>query len=399
MATIKAKEKAATTRRATKKTIDDMYMGAEPVFNPKETPKDPAEYDRAWSKAAVWYNYYYNPKDYVPYVIKYGTEVLKWSKQDVAAVKTLKDWEISLGSTMSIGVGKATVIWARGFEYTAKWKKRIKENMELLVKAGYERQLEVGEVKAEKQVAPVISPIERMRNKMMDTIYADFDDHIVEGWIEGDYKRTLDVYGLMKKHAIKGAAVNMFAERVQLYLDEFLDAYNKTCEQAVEAYSHVKRTDLKKAINQLESILSDVESIKLSAKATRLPRAKKPKTSDKQVEKLQYMKESMDFKLTSINPIMIPGKLRLYVFNTKTKKLIEYTCDSTKGFEVKGTTLQNFDKQSRCVTLRKPEDVLPLVLTKTPKQIDNIWKGLTTKTSEPNGRINKDCILLRAMEI
>ena len=48
-------------------------------------------------------------------------------------------------------------------------------------------------------------------------------------------------------------------------------------------------------------------------------------------------------------------------------------------------------------TLRKPEDVLPQILTKTEKQIDKILSELTTKVKVPTGRINKDCILLRVL--
>ena len=62
------------------------------------------------------------------------------------------------------------------------------------------------------------------------------------------------------------------------------------------------------------------------------------------------------------------------------------------------STLKNFDTTlSRSCGLRKPDDILPQILKKTQKQIDNVFKGLTTKVSVPAGRINKDCILLRVM--
>ena len=394
MATARAKEQASISRRANKKTIDSMYMGPEPVFSKGDVPKDHKLQSSMWAKAANWYNYYYGPKDYIPYVLKYGTDVLGWTKDQARRVKSLKDFEIA----MTIGPGKACVIWSRGFEYNAAWKKKIKAAMEALLALAMSREEQVEEEDTKPKAAP-ISPAVRMRAKMMDTIYGDFDDNIVEGWIEGDFKRKLDVYGLCKKYDIKGAGVNMFQTRIQEFLDEYNDAYNKTCEQAVEGYSHVKRTDQKKAINQLQAIINDCDALKQSAKAARLPRAKKPKASDKQVEKMQYMKDHIESKLTSINPIMIPTAFRLYVYNIKQKKLFEYVTNSTKGFEVKGTTLQNFDdKLSRCTTLRKPDDILPDILKKTPKQIDNIWSSLTTKTGPCNGRINKDCILLRVME-
>ena len=135
--------------------------------------------------------------------------------------------------------------------------------------------------------------------------------------------------------------------------------------------------------------------MRTNSKATRT-RIKKPKTSDKQVEKLQYMTENVDDKLISINPVLIPGKNKLYIYNCKNKKLQEYVTTSTSGFEISGTSIKNFDKKlSKQSTLRKPDIVLPDVLTKTEKQIEKIWNTLTTKIDNPTGRINKDCILLR----
>ena len=69
-----------------------------------------------------------------------------------------------------------------------------------------------------------------------------------------------------------------------------------------------------------------------------------------------------------------------------------------KGFEITGSTIKNYDtKLSKITKLRKPEEILPLILNKTEKQILKVWKGLTTKIYEPTGRINKDCILMRVI--
>ena len=64
----------------------------------------------------------------------------------------------------------------------------------------------------------------------------------------------------------------------------------------------------------------------------------------------------MTFKITSILPITIVGAMRLYVFNVKTKELTEYVSSSPKGFEVKGTSLQNVGEESRKIKLRKPDE-------------------------------------------
>ena len=75
--------------------------------------------------------------------------------------------------------------------------------------------------------------------------------------------------------------------------------------------------------------------------------------------------------------------------------MIEYITHSTTGFEVSGTSIKNFDKESRQATLRKPDEILPMILNKTEKQIEKIWDTLTTKIDKPTGRVNADCILMR----
>ena len=60
-----ADNKVRTKMRKNRLTIDDKYMGPEPVFQPGET-KDNERRENLWSKAAHWYNYFYKAKDYVP---------------------------------------------------------------------------------------------------------------------------------------------------------------------------------------------------------------------------------------------------------------------------------------------------------------------------------------------
>ena len=217
--------------------------------------------------------------------------------------------------------------------------------------------------------------------------------------MDGNFKPDFNVYELWKKHGLKGNVINAFKEKVQMEYDVVSDAYNNNCDQAVEAYSHITRRRQKKMLNLMDNVFADLDKLKTSFKAVRMPRAKKPKSTDAQVANLKYLQEDIDSKVTSINPVLIPGKEHLLVYNVKYKSLAHYVSTATKGFEVRGTTLYNFDeKLSKGAKLRKPEDVLPEVLKLTPKQIDKrVWDKLTTKIGSPNGRINKDCILLRVI--
>ena len=70
-------------------------------------------------------------------------------------------------------------------------------------------------------------------------------------------------------------------------------------------------------------MLLDLEKVKASTKATRKTRTPKVKTADKQVAKMQFLKESSEYKLTSVLPTTVPGAMRLYTFNVKNKEFTE----------------------------------------------------------------------------
>lgn len=371
-------------------TIEDKYLGGEPNYH-GVVFKDDDEIRRAFHKSSNYFNYFNNAKSNAPVVIQYAEKVLGYSKKDIQALKKVENWKLNQGNGNNIRCYNAGIPIDR-LGILDNINNRIAD----LLKIGKEK---LKEIKAQPPKV-VITPAQRMQRKVTQTIMGDFDEMVVDKWMDGEFKNIkFPAYSLLTAHGIKGSGINMFKEKILFELELVQDAYNKTCEQAVEAYSHISKGNKKKMIILLEKIVDDIDRLKLNNKSSRVPRAKKPKASDQQVSKLQYMVDDVDNKLTSINPIMIPGKERLFVFNTKTRKLTEYVTTSTKGFEVGGTSIKNFcDKSSKTAKLRKPEDVLPNVLTLAPTKIGKqVWDKITTKISAPNGRINKDCILLRVL--
>ena len=242
-----------------------------------------------------------------------------------------------------------------------------------------------------------ISPAVKLMRKINNTIMQELLD-LEDKWIDGD-DATINIYDRFKYHGLTNTAISHVKPMIEGWLLDYEDAYYKRCDQAVEGYSHLKRSTLNHRIKVCKAMLEDLERIRSATKATRNVKVKRPKSVDKQVAKVQYKKEDNDFKIVSINPIQIPTKSRLYAFNTKSKMVIEYVTESTNGFEISGSTIKNFTKGlSRTICLRKPLEFLPIVLQKTPKQIDAAWQTLKTKTKVPNGRINKDTILLRVLD-
>ena len=273
---------------------------------------------------------------------------------------------------------------------------KLYEYLLKLIELGREiRKEQKEEVKVEKIVS--LSPMQRLQNKISDTIMQDMLD-LEDKWMDGE-NATIDLYKLFQTYGLSGSATLPVRQVIAGWLVDYEDAYYKRDADAVEGYAHLKRSDLNHRIKSCQDMLLDLDKIQSAAKANRKVRKPKIKSADKQVARVQYKKEDHNYKLVSINPILLVGSKRLYTFNTKYKVLIEYCTQSANGFEISGSTIKNFDKvNSREIKLRKPDEFLPIVLKKTIKQIDTEWSKLTTKTIKTNGRINKETILLRVMD-
>ena len=361
-------------------SLDDKYLGPEPIYT-AESEFSSTE----WTKGAHWYNYFYKTKDYMPTTYQFAMDYCGYDKKKISVLKRLKDWKF-------MKVNKIIKLYYRGFQYEDDKIEMCKDFIDELYKEALLLK-KIEEKKKENIV--VITPAERTKRKVLETIYHDWDRVIVEGWFDGDYKQGFSCYNRFKGHGLKGNAINMFKDLIEPEYENIKAAYERTCDQCVEAYAHISKGDKKKIMKQFEDVFADLEKLRLSFKATKIPRAKKIKASDQQVNKLKYCTEDNDVKLTSINPVMIPGKNKLYVYNRKNKKLIEYVTDSIGGFEVSGTSIKNFTSASKQATIRKPDEILPMILNKTEKQIEKVWESLTTKISKPSGRVNADCILMR----
>ena len=264
------------------RSIDAMVMGLEPLWDDSSPcpPLDEPNRNTQWTKAAHWYGYFFKAKDHIPIVLKYIKEELGYSKSDIQALKKLPTWKLG------IHAGSWVRIFYRGWIYSDEWKDRMAKKI-----AGYLKEAKALKAKADaKPKKAVIPPAVRMRNKMMATIYADFDDLVVEKWMEGTFdKIKFPTYNLCTYHEIRGAGVNMFREKVQFEYDLVYDAYHKQCDQAVEAYSHIKKGDKRKMLNVMDNIFKDLDSLKSAAKATRKPRLKQPKMSDEQIVNLRCL--------------------------------------------------------------------------------------------------------------
>jgi hypothetical protein len=144
------------------------------------------------------------------------------------------------------------------------------------------------------------------------------------------------------------------------------------------------------------AIATDAEKLASNKSAARKPRKKKPVSFEKKVKNLKFKKDDIDNKLVSIDPVKIVGAEKLWIYNTKTRKLGVYVATDAAGLDVKGSAIQNYKYgESVSKTLRKPKDVLSRVLDGGKIVLRKVMGEINSKPVELNGRINKDTILLR----
>lgn len=319
----------------------------------------------------------------------------EFSKKDAQAILANPEYHFLMYNGRA-----AAIFWMNhGLEFEEPYQEypvRVRQAFEELIKPGQQIIDQKNTEDESKTQRKIVSPQELLRRKVNGTVGYELD-YLEDEWIEGK-KTDIDLYNLFQKHGLKGSLAPHLKARLEFMRDEYRDAYQKEDEDAVEAYSHLSRSELKRRLEVCEGMLNDLDKIQAAAKATRKTRTPTVRTADKQIKNLKFLKEdNTEYKLVSVDPLSVPGSFRLYTFNVKTRELTEYTTLSANGFEIKGTTIQNFDPDnSRKTRLRKPDQFLPIVLKKTPNQIDKEWGKLTTKIGVPTGRINADTILLRA---
>lgn len=226
-------------------------------------------------------------------------------------------------------------------------------------------------------------------------------DEMLDKWIEKsqDTKvETLSLTSFIRDGNIPPAGCKFVLDWINKLLEEYRGAYERTCPDCVEGYSNMSNAAIRNRINHLTNMIAEVEKFSAVTK-TRKPREKKTKDASKQVSRLKYQTESEDYPLKSISPTRIPASHRLYVFNTKYRTLGVYHAAGPSGFEVQGTSIKKFDpKTSYVMTLRKPMDVLSVVMSDAPKKVDLELGKIKSTRRKANGRINEQTILLRVVE-
>ncbi len=431
----------ATARSITKKPKKKVVRGAPRIKRGNKLTEPSWEGWEEWTgekfhrtaqHARAWYYENYKPADLYP-------AVWKWMEQNDYTKEQLKQAKAAPGHELSITAGISAKLLMNGMpDYNKKhdeyWDtlagtmgnispvtKFLKARIERAIEAGKSVVEEKKEV--EKEKANVYTPTiqERIRDQ------ARLQAEALEEWLDGfisdrknfdpkgfDFKKHFQKTGVTQAHArkLKGFYENELVDFQELERFPTAGQLKKMDEhtqdqwaQLKEGYAHLKKADIKAFTTAIEELMTALDFVIDTAKATRAPRKAKPKSATKLVEKLKFLKVDEKFKLASISPDQIIGATELWVFNVKTRKLGKYVAknpDPTgmgrdgSGLQVKGTTILAYDEdQSIQKTLRKPADQLKEFKGAGKVKLRKFLEDIATTDTKLNGRCNPETILLK----
>lgn len=256
-------------------------------------------------------------------------------------------------------------------------------------------ELKAANVKEEKTVATnVISIQDRIRMKS-EEIIGELEGLVDEFGMRGKASQ-MNAYQHMIDSDVKSVHANRIAEHFRQSSEEVLLAASGKDKELTEGYSTYTKARLLNLLQCYAAIVKDAERLAKNTATARKPRKKKPVSFDKKVAKLNYLEREDSLKLQSVSPVKIIGAQQLWVYNVKTRKLGVYNALDAAGLDVKGSTIQNFGKDSSISKhLRKPEKVLTTVATGGKIALRRVMDVIRTKELPLNGRINKDTLILR----
>jgi hypothetical protein len=367
MATATKRAKAHATLR---KTIDEPML-------------DQDNYNVSLTSALVWYRDNVDEKKIRRFAIEYFAKLGK--KREVLAVNKAGDYDVRQLGVLCRLVSNGNVL-------SDEHMKTIENMVNHIIR----KEALPQKIKEDKTViVPVTAPSiqERMEEKAHDLageIEGAIDEFVLNGC-----KSDFSTKNYLLANQVAGPIAKRIGEFFVGTAKEIREAVEGADAQLVEGYSHLTKRELKRFADFVEGIVADCQQQVQTAKANRAPRKRKAVSPTKLVSKMKFMREFTELNLKSCKPEDILTSTELWVYNTKYRKVTVYKSDGGT-LSVKGTTILGFDiKESKTMTLRKPEDFFK-GLSMGKRALNGAFKKLTTKPSAPNGRVNEECILLGA---
>jgi len=299
---------------------------------------------------------------------------VSYAKKQGLSLSNAPDWEFS-----TIGVIARTIL--KGQYIAPNELNKLNERLQSISER-------YKSVKSEVKTSEVVDIQKRMDD--LASVWSEEIDYAVDRYVTGK-EVDFSVKGHLISNNVSAPVAKRIAEYYRKDYEEVMEALKGEDEDLVEGYSHYTKRDLKNFGKFLEGIVNECEQHAVSS-TVRKPRARKVKSPLQLVNKLKYMKEFENLK--SVDPTDIIGAKEAWIYNTKYRRLMRYVASDSSGLTVKGSTLLNYSpSESSVKTLRKPEETL---MNLSKRELNTAFSKLKTKSASVNGRVNTDCLILKA---
>ena len=338
-----------------------------------------SEMGRAYS----WYKDHYDFDSAKEFTLDYWSVLL--SKSEYEKIKKIPVYEfVPLGWICHL-LKYGSEIMPENLEYA---KKKIQSFKEREIE---EPTIEIPKVSVKANVA----------NLTAKTEYAIKDK--INEWLEQWETNNPDSLKLILDEipkSIKVAVLNYLVIHYRTYRNEIdlaLEGKDGDLNYIYRNWTKPKLKKFREVLTNLINILhssSDTDSVKV-----RKPRKKKIKTPAKLAAKAVWLREEPKYNLKSNDPTAIIGSSQVWLFNVKTRTLSVCYAAENELLSIKGTTIINMnEKTSITKILRKPEEILPDVISGGKVTLKGIMGKIKTHENLSTGRLNSDTIILRCLK-
>lgn len=374
-------------KKKDKKSVEGYHWGAEPTW-------EGLSEDQAKSKyffALNWYNYMASDAQKKKWVLDYAKkkkmkdEVLK-RLQSVDA----KRFDVGYGDAGEDDMGLDMGVYARLLALGAP----VPKEKEAKLKKCIVHLITKKSSTSDETTTNIPNIQENIRNKASGILAEILN--VEEKMISSRFKDSgQEALNILKREETKGVHCKFIKDELSQTIKE-IESSSKDSDLK-EAYSIFKKPELKKYLTWLKSLITECDLKIANMSRVRKPRKKRVRSAEDVAKKAQIQESFSELNLKSMPASAIVGSSSVVLLNTKTKELQLLSSFPGQELTIKGTTIVNFDPSSSTKKKVRKMDIIKTSFSKKitiTKVRELIEKTLRTKSSVPNGRLNKYTMIL-----
>ena len=349
-----------------------------------------------------YYNYNSDVKSAKKWFVKYITKN-GYDKKTIQKVNSAKDWKI--GMTM----GALAKMLNDGLPALPEFVDKINDTVDRILSPDTDSSLIVQDDSTDTETPKRgVNVHEKMMEKIREFM-GEYIEYELDKAEENEWNSDFKLAPILQQHEIPGKQSAIIANHYRRNIEEISIVLNSAfdesmdedeIEQMKESYKYPKPV-LRRMLALYEMIVTDATHHANKMKAGRKKRAKKKPSTQKLISKINYKKSDDQLNLVSVDPAKIIGASEVWLYNTKTRKLIRVRAgDKQYGgvLSIKGTTIQNFDeKESIQKNLRKPKEQLEEFSNAGKVKLRKFMENIRAVDTFFNGRINNHMIILKCI--